>query len=129
MNTIIAILFVIALVGWAVSRRVQSKLIEHTPPEPQHEPRMFDLRSRYWGHDYTWTPEEGGLKGRLTGWHTPRLRKGDFVVIGKDEGSRYRIDEIEHYSNPSDMYTAKVSFAPRIEGEEYDFYRDPSPYV
>lgn len=95
-----------------------------------------DLRRKYWGHDYVWDPADNGATGRLTGWHPRRIAAGDYVVFGNGQGARYKIEEIEWYSNPSDMFTAKVSFAARtveqVAADEENFgtaKASASPYV
>jgi hypothetical protein len=82
------------------------------------EPQTHDYsRSRRgWGHDYTFKSVDGGQRGEMTGWGRG-IREGDFLLLdNKGRSSRYRVDEISHYMDPDDMWSAKVSFAPRTAG-------------
>ena len=87
---------------------------------------MFDTHDyrkehRRWGHDYTFDPVEGtaGRSATMCGWGRG-LKKGDYILMSHSEGgeSRYQIDEVNYFSNPPDMWSAKVSFAPRQEQVE-----------
>lgn len=75
--------------------------------------KTHDYTFRFWGHDYVFDPVDGGIKGDMMGWGDG-LQKGDYLILENGEhGSRYQIDSIEYLGNPSDMWKAKVSFAPR----------------
>lgn len=68
---------------------------------------------RYPGHDYTFTPSDGGQRGRMTGWGLG-LQRGDYLLLDNDGApTRYRIDSVRYFSDPRDMWSADVTFAPR----------------
>ena len=79
--------------------------------------QTHDYSARCWGRDYTFHPRAGsdGCEAEMLGWGCG-LSAGDFIIIqGEKPGhtTRYKIDEIEYFGNPKDMWKAKVHFAPR----------------
>jgi hypothetical protein len=49
----------------------------------------------------------------MMGWGNG-IRPGDYLIIAnKDNTTRYKVDTIKYYSDPPDMWAAKLSFAPR----------------
>lgn len=81
--------------------------------ETKHTPTTHDYQRRYWGHDYNFTPIDKGMKGRATGWGAG-IKKGDFLILQQEpHGTRYKVDAIKYFSDPSDMWSADLSFAPR----------------
>jgi hypothetical protein len=74
-----------------------------------------DMTFRRWGCDYVFTPRECGRHGKLTGWHTPAPKVGDFLIMLHPAGgtTRYVVDSVENCGNPKDMFSASVTFAPR----------------
>lgn len=84
-----------------------------TRPVPIREPVTHDYTRRCWGHDYTFTPINGGKRAELTGWGYG-IAKGDYLILpNKGCTTCYRVDEISYYSDPPDMWRAKATFAPR----------------
>ncbi len=82
---------------------------------PDREPQTNDysVPNRYWGHDYTFTSADRGQHGSVTGWGRG-IRVGDFLLLqNRDRSTRYRVDEIRYHLDPDDMWSAKVTFAPR----------------
>lgn len=78
------------------------------------EPATHDYRERRWGHDYTFEPNDGGLVAKMAGWGHG-IRQGDYLILEApaDQGTRYRVREVRYCADPSDMWFAKVEFAPR----------------
>ncbi len=80
------------------------------------EGNTHDYTARYWGHDYTFTPIDGGRKGSAMGWGDG-LRVGDYIILehkgSRNGSSRYRIKSVEYYRDPPDMWSADLEFAPR----------------
>lgn len=69
--------------------------------------------SGLWGDNYIFTPINKGLKGSILGWRAG-LGEGDYVILKNgDKTTRYQIEEISYYSDPTDMFKASVKFAPR----------------
>ena len=70
---------------------------------------------RIWGHDYTLTPISGGMKGRMVGWGRG-INTDDFLILDNGKStSRYRVDRISYFKDPSDMWSASVTFNPRAK--------------
>ncbi len=77
------------------------------------EAKTHDYTRREWGHDYVFNPVEGGLKAHAMGWGYG-ISKEDFLILQNGDGStRYKVDEIQYFTDPRDMWSAKLSFAPR----------------
>jgi hypothetical protein len=84
--------------------------------------QTHDYTSRGWGHDYTFDPVDGGLRGRMSGWGSG-IKAGDFLLLGsvrilaknraEVKTTRYQVQKIRYASDPPDMWFADVLFAPR----------------
>jgi hypothetical protein len=72
---------------------------------------LHDWKHRYWGNDYNYQPEKGGLRARLIGWRVG-LKRGDVLILYGGGGNRasYVIDEITYERDPSDMFVAQVHY-------------------
>lgn len=72
-----------------------------------------DYTVRCWGHDFAFTPIDGGMRGHVIGWGDG-LRVGDYLILpNRAATTRYRIEAVEYYVDPNDMWSADVVFAPR----------------
>lgn len=83
--------------------------------KPERIPNTHDYSKRYWGHDYTFTPIDKGMKADMIGWGKGILA-GDYMILeGNTDGSttRYRVDDISYFSDPNNMFYIKASFALR----------------
>jgi hypothetical protein len=79
-----------------------------------HRVTTHDFSHRGWGHDYSFTPADGGLRGRVVGWCQPKPMEGDYLILQNDSGTtRYRVDAVRHPSAQGDQFFADVTFAPR----------------
>ena len=79
------------------------------------DPNTHDYRdhNRYWGHDIVFRPIDGGHKASASGWGNG-LKRGDYILMSNGDGeTRYKIDKIEYCLDPTDMWHADLSFAPR----------------
>ena len=79
-----------------------------------------DYRRRGWGHDYSWEPKPGtnGREGEAVGWGRG-IRDGHYLLLEHPTsvaGARYRVVSVRYYSDPSDMWVARLEFAPRSDG-------------
>ncbi len=66
------------------------------------------------GHDFsTFEVISGGMKLKLMG-HGSGIKKGDYLILpnGADT-TRYKVDTVEYFLDPSDMWKIEASFAPR----------------
>jgi len=82
-------------------------------------PQTHDYRRRSWGHNCNWHPDPGGggRTGMMQGWGYG-IREGDFILLRvgdppSRQESRYRVTSIRYETDPSDMWWARVVFAPR----------------
>lgn len=77
--------------------------------------KTHDYTVRHWGHDYTFDPIDGGMKGTMMGWGRG-IVSGDFLLIQNGaDSTRYKVENIEYKRDPADMWSADVTFAPRRE--------------
>jgi hypothetical protein len=79
------------------------------------DPKTHDFSGdkNHWGHSYIFNPVNGGTQGLMSGFGEG-IRVGDFLILeNKGKTTRYMVDEIFYYPDPGDMWSAKVSFAPR----------------
>ncbi len=91
------------------------EVLEDAAPIPGHDPVTHDYGpgNRHWGHDYSFTPADGGHRGSATGWGRG-IHKGDYLLLANgDRATRYRVVTIRYYTDPSDMWQAQLAFAPR----------------
>jgi hypothetical protein len=73
-----------------------------------------DISKKSWGCNYNIMElRDGGMSVDLVGWRSG-IKDGDFLLLKQDNGTtRYLVESIRYESNPSDMWFASVSFAPR----------------
>lgn len=81
--------------------------------------RIHDYRQRYWGHDYTLTPDPDPVTARVIGWGH-NLREGDLLVIPRpDDGTKaafYRIESLRWADGVDDMWFTTCRFTPASSG-------------
>ena len=72
----------------------------------------YRRHNRGWGHDLAYTPIKRN-RLRATGWGRG-IKPGDFILLSNgDADTRYQFTTIDYYADPSDMWRAVLSFAPR----------------
>lgn len=78
------------------------------------ETQAHDYTRRRWGHNYEITKIiDGGMTLKISGWGRG-ISKGDFIILPNGaETTRYQIASIEYHMNPTDMWNATATFAPR----------------
>lgn len=71
--------------------------------------RLYDYTQFEGGHDYAFEQIEGGDQAYMTS-QGKGLRKGDYLLLKDREAQpiRYRIEEIDYYADPSDMWMASL---------------------
>lgn len=76
--------------------------------------KTHDYSKRGWGHDYTFTPVDGGQRGRAALWGED-ICAGDYLILQDPQGgtTRYQVETIEKCFDPPDMWIATLVFAPR----------------
>lgn len=72
-----------------------------------------DYTRRYWGHDLTIEPVNGGQS--ITGWIWGYgLHDGDYLILRNGGGTtRYRLTKVDYQADPLDMARYTAGFAPR----------------
>ena len=84
----------------------------------------FDFSSPGWGENVvvTETIDKGKII-KICGW-TKHIQCGDYLILrnatdvkGISATTRYKVDEIDYYADPPDMFNAVCSFAPRQNGD------------
>lgn len=80
--------------------------------------KMHDFTSanRCWGHDIHFTLQTAdGHRLTAGGWGKD-IKQGDYLLLSNGANStRYRVESIEYFSNPSDQWQGILVFAPRQE--------------
>jgi hypothetical protein len=100
------------MLGWIY--KINDKFLKWFSEPPKRARKTHDYTRRGWGHDYTFRPIKGGMAGHMLGWGQG-IQEGDYLIIenGPNDSSRYMVDKISYSKETQDMWTAKVSFAPR----------------
>lgn len=101
-------MFQMAAIAMALASRLGAK------PEPKPEPRTHDYTMCRWGHAYNIMEViDGGQRLKVCG-HGHGISEGDFLIMSKGTGeTRYRVDAISYFTDPGDMWSADLAFAPR----------------
>jgi hypothetical protein len=87
--------------------------------EPEARVHDFGPGRCCWGHHYSVTDvRNGGQEISASGWGNDgsKIWEGDYLLLQSPDGrrtSRYRVTEIEHLTDPPDMWNATLTFAPR----------------
>lgn len=82
--------------------------------------KVHDYRShrRSWGHDYTFSPRNGGHEASMKGWGYG-LRAGDLILLSNPKSSNdmavYEISFVRYFGDPGDMWSAEVTWLPGKE--------------
>lgn len=76
-------------------------------PFLKRSPKTHDYTQQVSGENYLFETIDGGIRGYMTGYGKG-VKLGDYLIFQNESGSseRYQVDEIEYYSNPSDMWVA-----------------------
>jgi hypothetical protein len=74
----------------------------------RRKPKTHDYRRLVRGEDYVLEMKDESNCGYMTGQGNG-IKRGDYLVLANGHGlARYQIEEIDYYSNPSDMWMALV---------------------
>jgi hypothetical protein len=78
-------------------------------------PKTHDFTKQGWGYATSgWNTKDGGLTVSCCGWGRG-ISRGDYILLKNGSAdTRYLFEEIEYYRDPSDMWHAKLKFAPRF---------------
>lgn len=78
-------------------------------------PTTHDFSRSTWGHAISsFDPQDGGQSAHAIG-HGHGIKSGDYLILSHPNGgtTRYAVDMIEYYSDPRDMWRARLVYAPR----------------
>jgi hypothetical protein len=83
---------------------------------PAQPPKVHDYRSGGWGHDFHFRPKDGtdGHEGGGCGWGQG-VNVGDILMLGKRQGSPYRVVSVKYFWDPRDMFSARLEYATGTE--------------
>jgi hypothetical protein len=81
-----------------------------------------DFTVQTWGRSYTFQTRDSGRSAEMMGWGSG-IKKGHFLILKNKGTTRYRVVSIHYYKEPTDMFLAKIVFAPRSM-EEYAKIKD-----
>lgn len=102
------------------SRDGVAKAIDQSIPDyelsqqSREEMITHDFSQSLWGHSITTFTPQRDNKGDAIGFGH-EIEKGHFLILrNKSETTRYIVDEIEYFCDPSDMWSARLSFSTRI---------------
>lgn len=96
------------LLGIGLATLLASKTVAR-----ESKPQTHDYTRRTWGRDFTFTPRNGGQRGTMIGWGEG-INTGDYLILPHNNATtRYKIERIDYYADPPDMWRAEVVFAPR----------------
>lgn len=77
--------------------------------------KTHDYTESRWGHSVILHKkhDDKGLTWSVSGFGR-NVDRGDFMILANGTGTtRYRVEEIEYYLDPKDMWRGVISFAPR----------------
>ncbi|SRR5579883_2399680 len=77
------------------------------PKRQKH--KTYDYTQFVCGRDYVFEAVDNGTKGYMTG-QGKGIKRGDYIVLRNNANSEesyvYQVEEIDYYSEPSDMWMA-----------------------
>jgi hypothetical protein len=81
-------------------------LVVFPKSESKQKHKTHDYSSLIWGKNYVFEPQNGGTQGHMTGMGKG-IKPDDYIILQHGSKSyRYQVEEIDYYSDPSDMWTA-----------------------
>ncbi|MBH8554707.1 hypothetical protein I8751_20560 [Nostocaceae cyanobacterium CENA357] len=68
--------------------------------------KTHDYSQLIWGKDYVFESLSSGIEGQMTGIGKG-IKPRDYIILQRGfETYRYRVEQIDYYSDPSDMWIA-----------------------
>ncbi|MHC5610202.1 MAG: hypothetical protein ACYTXA_04035 [Nostoc sp.] len=87
-------------------------LISSPANELKQKNKIHDYSQQVWGTDYVFEDLNEGIMGYMTGVGKT-IKPGDRIILRKGcEFYQYQVQEIDYYSNPSDMWMALLKQVP-----------------
>ncbi|MDZ7958461.1 MAG: hypothetical protein RMY34_11390 [Aulosira sp. DedQUE10] len=76
--------------------------------ESKQKHKIHDYSQLVRGRDYVFDPLHGGLGGYMTGTGKG-IKSSDYILVQSGcKSYQYQVEEIDYYSDPSDMWIALV---------------------
>lgn len=80
-------------------------VVFRTKQSTQHH-KIHDYSRLIWGKDYVFEVRKEGIEGCMTGIGKG-IKSHDYIILQHEsESYKYQIEEINYYSEPSDMWIA-----------------------
>ncbi|MEH2386836.1 MAG: hypothetical protein V7K14_13890 [Nostoc sp.] len=87
-------------------------LISSPANELKQKNKIHDYSQQVWGTDYVFERLNEGIMGYMTGVGKT-IKPGDRIILRQDcQSSQYQVQEIDYYSDPSDMWMALLKQVP-----------------
>lgn len=81
-------------------------LVSSPVKELKQKKKIHDYSQQLWGSDYVFERINEGIMGYMTGIGKS-IKAGDRIIFRQGcESYQYQIEEIDYYSDPSDMWMA-----------------------
>ncbi|MBG1271847.1 hypothetical protein [Nostoc sp. WHI] len=94
--------------GMNLSFSFLNKLVLPSSPANQlkQKNKIHDYSQQVWGSDYVFERLNGGILGYMTGVGKG-IKPSDRIILRQGhESYQYQVEEIDYYSDPSDMWIA-----------------------
>ncbi len=87
-------------------------LISSPANELKQKNKIHDYSQQVWGTDYVFERLNEGIMGYMTGVGKT-IKPGDRIILRQGcESYQYQVQEIDYYSDPSDMWMALLKQVP-----------------
>ncbi|MHC5726346.1 MAG: hypothetical protein ACYTXY_19895 [Nostoc sp.] len=87
-------------------------LISSPAKELKQKNKIHDYSQQVWGTDYVFERLNEGIMGYMTGVGKT-IKPGDRIILRQGcESYQYQVQEIDYYSDPSDMWMALLKQVP-----------------
>jgi MioC protein len=74
----------------------------------KRKPKTHNYTKFVWGEDYVFESLDEGNEGYMTGYGKGIERGDELILSNGTDSFRYRVETIDYYSNPSNMWIAQL---------------------
>lgn len=74
----------------------------------KRKPKTYNYTKYVWGEDYIFESIDGENEGYMTGSGKGIERDDELILSNGTDSFRYRVEKIDYYSNPPDMWIAQL---------------------
>jgi MioC protein len=90
-------------------RGILKSTLAFLKPKSHNKPRVHDFTAYESGQDYSFEPNEQRTGGTITGQHSG-VNAGDYLTLCiNNQRVKYRIEVVDYYADPPDMWVAALS--------------------